>query len=380
MDLRLFFDSVQDQIGGFDSEIASLGTHIFNNFSQIPRWKDVDIAIIGINEQRGSKNNHCQSNSADQVRKKLYALKKSKTPVIVDLGNLRIGENLEQTYLRLSEVLENLMVQNIVPVIIGASHDLQIGQYWAYQAMEKLVYLLNIDHCIDLGEEQNPSKNHLHQIFTHEPNYLFSFGQIAYQTYLTDAEKIEIFRKLNFDLVSVGEFRNQPKNIEALIRSADLIGFDVSAIKKNDAMGNANASPFGLTAEEACQMAWYAGMSNKLSSFGIYEYNADFDDKGHTASVLATMIWYFIEGFGYRQKGFELKNNFHIKYIVPFLDMNYQLIFYKSALTEQWWLEIPEDLNVYTQKKLIPCSYSDYQEASQGNLPDCWVKAMSRDL
>ncbi|HSK12544.1 MAG TPA: hypothetical protein VK907_04965, partial [Phnomibacter sp.] len=45
----------------------------------------------------------------------------------------------------------------------------------------------------------------------------------------------------------------------------------------------------------ACQICWYAGLSNKLSSIGFYEYNPLEDSKGQTASVIATMIWYLVE-------------------------------------------------------------------------------------
>ena len=40
----------------------------------------------------------------------------------------------------------------------------------------------------------------------------------------------------------------------------------------------------------------YAGISDKVTSFGIYEYNAKFDEKDQTAHLIAQMIWYFIEG------------------------------------------------------------------------------------
>ncbi len=41
----------------------------------------------------------------------------------------------------------------------------------------------------------------------------------------------------------------------------------------------------------------YAGMSDKLTSFGIFEYNPLFDQHKITAQLIAQMLWYFVEGF-----------------------------------------------------------------------------------
>ena len=45
----------------------------------------------------------------------------------------------------------------------------------------------------------------------------------------------------------------------------------------------------------------YAGLSDKITSVGIFEYNQNLDVNGQTAFLLAQMIWYFIEGFIFRK-------------------------------------------------------------------------------
>jgi len=44
---------------------------------------------------------------------------------------------------------------------------------------------------------------------------------------------------------------------------------------------------------EAAGSFRYAGMSDKLSSFGIYEINPLFDNHDQTSHLAAQMIWYF---------------------------------------------------------------------------------------
>ena len=81
-----------------------------------------------------------------------------------------------------------------------------------------------------------------------------------------------------------------------------MLTFDISSIKLQFCPGGSQSEVFGLTGEEACQICWYAGMNDKLSSAGFYEYDPDKDIDGQpTAITMAVMIWYFIEGFKNRK-------------------------------------------------------------------------------
>ena len=159
--------------------------------------------------------------------------------------------------------------------------------------MDKLVSFLNIDAMLDLEDksESSASRHHIHKVLMHEPNYLFSYTHLAYQTYLIDPLSVAVLEKLYFEAFRIGQLRTNLQEIEPAIRNADLLSFDVTAIRSSDAPGNSNAQPFGLTGEEACQICWYAGLNEKLSSAGFYEYNPDRDDANKkTAAVIATMI------------------------------------------------------------------------------------------
>ena len=56
-----------------------------------------------------------------------------------------------------------------------------------------------------------------------------------------------------------------------------------------------------------------------------------------------------------------------------------KLVFYKSKFTERWWMEVPMASNsVYTRNSIVPCSYSDYQTATKGEIPDRYISALSK--
>ena len=381
LNYKLFFDLIdKDDFPEIKDTNALLNVVQFATDANI-RWKNVDIALVGINI----------GNGANQLRQQLYRLKKNNLNYkILDLGNVRLGEDSSENYLKISEIGKSLMQENILPAFIGGSNDFALGQYYAYQELEKQIYVLAVDKKLDIEEESKDFANkYLGRILLHQPNYLFNFGLLGYQAYLNTIEALEMSKMLNFDLLSVGEMRNNFAETEPFIRLADILCFDIAAIRRNDAPAQKDAFHFGLTGEEAAQIAWYAGMNEKLSSFGVYGYEPKLDTEHQTAEVIAVMLWYFIEGFYYRKGEVPLRENFYIKYTVPFENPSLDLIFYKSLLSERWWLEIPEQVsyglevengipNFYKRATLVPCSPQDYQEAKHGNIPDRLMKALAR--
>ncbi len=381
MDLRIFFQPLEEEVYENNNDPSSFGNSISYFGEQPPDYRGANIAIIGLPDDH---QNPGQTFAAREIRKKLYSLKKgSGTYRIVDLGNLNNGIDITESHNRLREVCSILIEKNILPVILGGTHDYTFGQYRAYEQMDKLVSLLNVDALLDIddkGEAIN-NTNHIHKILLHEPNYLFNLCQLAYQSYLIDNDAIHVLEKLYFDAHRLGHLRQHLSEIEPVVRDADLMSFDITAIKSCDAPGNKNAQPFGLTGEEACQICWYAGLNEKLSSAGFYEYNPEFDDHNKkTASVIATMIWYFVEGFYNRKDESHFRGNDYLRYVVSMPEDSSTMVFYKSKISQKWWMEVPYPRGnfAYERNLIVPCSYSDYQQATKGDIPDRWVNTQAK--
>ena len=301
----------------------------------------------------------------------------------MDLGNLNIGHDLSETYVRVSEVCRILLESNVLPLLIGGTHDLDYGQYCGYETLEKLVSFLNVDAFLDLEDHEKSPENrkHIHKVLLHEPNYLFSYTHLAYQSYLIDPMSVSILEKLYFEAFRIGQLRTNIQEIEPAIRNADLLSFDITSIRSSDAPGNANAQPFGLTGEEACQICWYAGQNEKLSSIGFYEYNPRWDDEHNkTASIIATMIWYFVEGYYFRKNEQNFRSNDFLKYTVSMPADPETLSFYKSKFSEKWWMEVPYPggKEKYLRNSIVPCSYSDYQTAVKGEVPERYINTLGK--
>ena len=73
------------------------------------------------------------------------------------------------------------------------------------------------------------------------------------------------------------------------------------------------------------------------------------------------------------------KGNF-LTYQVPIEDE--VLTFYKSEKTARWWIEIPFIMGLNNKLKrhtLLPCTYQDYLDACNQNIPERWFKARKKN-
>jgi len=360
------------------------------NYVYIFDGKEVDlnefsIALLGVCEDRNSVGNTGTAKAPDLVRKELYRL--FMPPIdkefrMIDLGNIRAGDTARDTYFAVASVMIELLTHKVIPVIIGGSHDLSFGQYLGYKDLHALINLVVIDERIDMLE--NPAKtidsaSFLMKIFTHTPNYLFNYSHLGHQTYLNDPKAIETLEGLNFDCHRLGLIRANMEETEPILRDADMLSIDISAVRQADAPAHAKASPNGFSGEEMCQIARYAGLSDKLTSLGIYEINPGYDNNFQTVKLAAQAIWYFLEGYYSRVGDYPLTLDDHLKFTVHLEESNHELIFWRSKKTDRWWMEMPfGDKERFGRHQLIPCSFADYEGACQQELPDRWMKAYTK--
>jgi formiminoglutamase len=324
MDISVYFEPIKVTDIDADGDIrpGKLGDIIsyFSDENSFPSLDNIDIAILGVKEDRNSFNNQGSAMAPDQVRNYLYKhYQGSYKTRIADLGNIKKGFEIEDTYFAVRSVLSELLKAHIIPVIIGGTQDITYANYLAYESLGQIINIAAVDSCFDLGkaDQEINSKAYLSRIIMHQPNFLFNFTNIGYQTYFVDQDAIELMGKLYFDVYRLGYVRANLEEVEPFVRNADLMSFDISSIRQSDAPGNANASPNGFYGEEACQIARYAGLSDKLTSIGFYELNPSFDNSGQTAHLTAQMIWYFIDGFYNRKHDFPLKEKkAYLKYRV----------------------------------------------------------------
>lgn len=383
MDIKIYLEPIGfafDEVEFFDlRERIIHKTDAYFKDKEFPDFKKADIAIIGVKEDRKSVNNFGCENAPDEIRKKFYKLFPSKSNMkLVDLGNIKKGHTVEDTYFALSEVCAEMIKNDIIPVIIGGSQDLTFANYRAYEKLGQIINVFIVDSSFDLGDAETEidAQSYLSKIILHQPNFLFNYTNIGYQTYFVDQEAVDLMEKLYFDAYRLGVIKKDMEIVEPLVRNADMVSVDISAVRQPDAPGNANASPNGFNGEDICQICRYSGISDKVSSIGFYETNPSLDNNGQTTHLVAQMIWYFIEGFYSRKHDYPYKDKDNYKkYYVSIKDNSHDIIFYKSKKSDRWWMEVPcpKDIKVkYERHYLVPCSYNDYETALKDDIPDRW--------
>lgn len=365
-----------------------LDNHIFHHMAihteaGFPNWEEAQLALIGVVDDRGAVENTGCAAGPDKVREYLYRLDKGTHPLkMVDLGNILPGAALTDTYAALGQIVSELIPKSIIPIILGGSHDLTYGQYLGYARNDQVINMTVVDETINIYKQQDQidAASFLYRIFTETPNYLFNFSQIGYQSYFVSPDDIATLEQLYFEFYRLGKIREDLEEVEPIIRDADMLSFDIAAIKQSDAPGKKNATPHGFYGEEACKIARYAGITDKLSSIGFYEYNPAYDNNDQTAQVIAHMIWYFIDGYYSRTNEYPIVNDQDfLKYTVEMEDAGYSIIFWKSKRSGRWWMQVPshEDKK-YERHQLVPCSYADYEEAMKAEIPARWMQAFEK--
>jgi formiminoglutamase len=337
--------------------------HTKNNF---PDLRHIKVAIIGIGEKE-----------ADEVRRYLYDTQfLFPKDTVADLGNAR---KTDPSFL--IPLIFELLVGKITPIIIGAEIDQITTQFLAYQNTKALLSAVVLDEKMRFSAHKNDlsTENILNQILAPRHPMLFHFSHIGGQSHFISPESIQFFEKNNFDFMRLGRARTSLDEVEPLIRDADSIAFNLSALKLSEAPGQLNASPSGFTCEEACQLARYAGISDKLTSFGIYGFSEKLDRDGQTAQVVSQIIWYFLDGFFNRKNDFPVSSDGLTEYIVDFKDHDWSLTFWKSSKSGRWWMQVPvETQEKHQRHRLIPCSIADYQMACREELPERLFNAFQR--
>jgi len=388
--MREFFRPLTQHFfeGWTNRHTASLGSRItsYVEEGEFPEISDFKIALIGVKEDRRAFRNSGCSEAPDVIRRHLYDLFEGRWNLpIADLGNIESGNSVDDTYFALSSVVAECVKNNCIPVIIGGSQDLTFANYKAYEQLEQSVNICSIDSRFDLGinSEELSNDTYLSHIILQKPNILFNYSILGFQTYFAHQEEIDLMEGLHFERYRIGLFHKQIEEAEPILRDADIVSFDIRSIRHSDAPANKLGSPNGWYGEEACALARYAGMSDKLTSFGLFEYNPQSDRHDQTARLIAQVIWYFIEGVSVRKNDFPFGDrSTYAKYIVPNPSLGLDLTFYKSDRSGRWWIEIPlnaGEASIFHQRHaLIPCSYQDYLQAVENEIPDRWLSAFRK--
>jgi formiminoglutamase len=385
IDLKDYLDPVSIERPEFEhiagQSAFSHGVTINTANSPVSEPGKYAVALIGVPESRNSYSPGT-SKAPLAIREQLYRL--SRIPGrnrIIDLGDMKPGLSFSDTLAGLTDVLTLLLTEKVFPVIVGGSSALITAADRALSHFRKPYTMTTADSRIDyVNEKRMPdSFNYLNTIMGNQKSQLDHYINIGYQTYLNDQQVINRFMKKKAELVRIGDVRKAIYLMEPLLRDSDFAAFDISSVRQSDAPGSYSPSPNGFYGEEICLLARYAGISDKMKMFGLFDVNPELDLRNQTTALAAQIIWFFLEGFSQKQHEApsltSSDSGRFIWYHVRVTDLSDDLIFVKSNLTDRWWMEFPagDNRNFY-----IACSHEDYLRANRNEVPERWVRGLER--
>jgi formiminoglutamase len=355
---------------------GSLGDYI-TDYTQDLSFEDFDFALVFINQ---SDNEHGLFGS--MILEQLSKLFPSDfEPRILNLGLLVKGASVKDTEAAVADIAEELITNRVVPIIIADSREVTIAAYKAFEKAESVVNITAVDNTLNI--QNGTEEGYMSTILQTQPNYLFNFSNIGYQTYLTDPKELHLTDQLFFDAYRLGEVRGNILTTEPIIRGSEIVTVSLDVVKAADFRSNQNPQPNGLYAEEICQLMRFAALSEKSKVLLLTDIKFDSQEEVD-ALLVAEMLWCFFEGFYMRKTEMpHAKSKGFLKYRVALKNDEFHLIFYKSLKTDRWWMEVPvppEFANKYRKHHLIPCNYDDYKVATEDDLPDRWWKAYKKML
>ncbi len=376
MELDLYFQPIEN----FEIQENTIGSKSDIYFKEFPDWESSDIVLLSVNEKRGDVDFKQGDFDHYSIRERFYRFKWDGNTKIADLGVLQAGAEIRDTYLALKEITSSVQKKQKFLIVIGGTQDLTYANYLGYEELEQTVNLTCIDRCFDVAIEQEDDinkDNFINHLLLHHPSILFNFSILGFQKYYVGSNQFRFFDDLYFDYVRLGELNSSIEKAEPILRNSDILSIDLSAFRNSDFKSSIGSGPNGFFANEMCQLMKYAGISDKLSSVGIYNQCLG-ELNSYDSELIAQLLFFLFDGFSLRKHDFPVgSKKDHIKYSVFHEEFDHNLVFHKSPKSDRWWLEVPyppsKDFK-FERHHLVPCDYNDYQIAQKGVIPDLWWK------
>jgi len=352
-----------------------LGNNLLSDYKN--NLKDFNVVIVGINEFR---NSIVKDAIADTylIRQYLYRLTGFPKVRIVDLGDLKPGKTILDTYTALKELSDYFINKGIFLLAFGGTQELSLSCCESILRNKKKAEIGFIDAKIDDENGDLHSQSFLSNSMLAD-NHEIIKSVLAYQSYFSPSNKIRELSSKGYNFYRLGLIRENMAFIEPILRDADLISFDLGAVRQSDNPGAIFKSPNGLYAEEACQLAYLSGISDKLTHFHISELNQKTDVNNQSVHLMAQIIWHVISGISSRHSDYPHNSLKKYKKIFVKTDkIKEELVFYQNEFNQRFWMEVPGEMN--NEIDIISCSEYDYKAVCSGEIPDRLWKRISNTM
>ena len=321
--------------------------------------KENSIVLLFVSDYRGA-NGDAESQDFTGIRREFYKLSQLDFDIpIIDLGDLVSGKTPQDSHYILQEVLSVCHQKGAIPVIVGGSNDLAFSLFSALNYHQQDINYTQISNLVSLKQDEEIHEStFLSKILGSKNFSVKNYHHLGYQKHLNEMDSVNLIKEVQFDIIRLAEMMNSTEKTEPYFRKADLVTINCDAIETFSEAFSMNPQVNGLNRREICAYMKEIGLSEKLKSVGIFNYNI-YSDSQLNHQLLAQMIWYLIEGINIQRS--HPKEKSYETFYVLINDEKYA--FKREVFSNLWYFG--EDDNI---DNCIPCSRSDFDEAKKGFL------------
>jgi formiminoglutamase len=279
--------------------------------------------LIGFPQDEGVRRNGGRTGAAeapDAIRRCLYRLTPwdcqanvglTELPPL-DLGNVRVSQDLEESQAALGEVVAAVLRKGAIPIVLGGGHETAYGHFLGCAADQRRVGVINIDAHLDLRPPID-SKGHSGSAFRqalehpHHPLPGECYVCLGAQPHSVGRQHWLYAHEHGCAVRWCDEVRHSLERhfLDECSRLTTAgyeiyLTIDADAIRAADVPGVSAPNVSGLSAARVAACARLAGSSTHLSSIDLVEINPRLDRDDQSARWGALIVWNFLIGLASR--------------------------------------------------------------------------------
>ncbi|MDH3652459.1 MAG: hypothetical protein OEQ53_22400, partial [Saprospiraceae bacterium] len=281
-----------------------------------------------------------------------------------------VGTFRDQNLKSLIPIIKEAERSKTIPIVIGFDDQTLKSVFDGFQFLERLFSLCCVQDIAGTTDDLTPNLLELRDPYFYHMSLLGSQSHLMSQSFSETANGLDQLR--------LGKLRTDISIAEPQIRNADILSMDLNALKYGDAPMQSRPSSVGLLSEEACQLTYYAGRSERNKLFCLYGIDTDHKVGTMEMGTLAALIWYYIHGLEFRRDTYPPDLSGMTLFTVEPIDEGTQFLFYKDEAQQKWWLKVPVSAGntLATIFPLIACGYSDYATLVNEQTPTDYIISM----
>jgi formiminoglutamase len=283
--------------------------------------------LIGFPQDEGVRRNGGRVGAArapDEIRRWLHRLTPSDCQADIhvadlpplDLGNVRISGELEESQAALGEIVAAVLQHEAIPIVLGGGHETAYGHFLGYAAEKRNVGIINLDAHLDLRpltDSKGHSGSPFRQALEHPTHPLPGerYVCLGAQPHAISRQHWLFAREHGCTVRWCDELRHSLEEhfLDECARLAATdchiyLTIDADIVQAADAPGVSAPNVMGLPGADVAACARLAGSMARVSSMDLVEINPSLDRDGQSSRWGALVLWNFLIGLAHRRTSF----------------------------------------------------------------------------